>query len=150
MVEDVNRPRGSLLGVATNRSDLTANLLALHRRVRVILSTVAHQHGLTVQQVELMCLLTDRRPSFGELAELLGCDKTNITGMADRLARRGFVDREQDPADRRVTRLVLTANGRQFGDDLKTAVGSAVTDRWGEADESERAVVRRLATLAGE
>ncbi|CUU58110.1 DNA-binding transcriptional regulator, MarR family [Parafrankia irregularis] len=109
---------------------LAASLLELHREMRVILGSVARGAGLTVQQVEMLCLLQRREPSFGELAELLGCDKTNITGMADRLVRRGLVIRQADSEDRRVTRLRLTDDGRAYGLKLRAAVTDAVGERW--------------------
>lgn len=50
--------------------------------------------------------------SMGELADRLYCDASNITGIVDRLESRGLVDRQPDPTDRRVKRLVLTDAGR--------------------------------------
>ncbi len=54
-----------------------------------------------------------RRPlSMGELADRLFCDASNVTGIVDRLESRGLVERQPDPDDRRVRRLVLTADGQ--------------------------------------
>lgn len=50
--------------------------------------------------------------SMGELAESLFCDASNVTGIIDRLEARGLVERQPDPNDRRVKRLVLTSSGR--------------------------------------
>jgi DNA-binding MarR family transcriptional regulator len=36
-----------------------------------------------------------------------------LSRMVDRLADRGFIDRQQDPADRRSVRLALTSAGRE-------------------------------------
>ena len=52
--------------------------------------------------------------SMGELAERLLCDASNVTGIVDRLEARGLVERQPDPDDRRVRRLVLTAEGREL------------------------------------
>jgi DNA-binding MarR family transcriptional regulator len=54
----------------------------------------------------------DEPLSMGELAEHLYCDASNVTGIVDRLEGRGLVERKPDPNDRRVKRLVLTAQGR--------------------------------------
>jgi DNA-binding MarR family transcriptional regulator len=53
-----------------------------------------------------------------ELAERLGCHTSNATGIADRLAARGLVERTDDPADRRIKRVSLTEAGRQVRDRL--------------------------------
>ena len=36
------------------------------------------------------------------LASLLKCDPSNVTFLVDRLEERGLVERQTDPADRRV------------------------------------------------
>jgi DNA-binding MarR family transcriptional regulator len=46
-------------------------------------------------------------------AERLHCDPSNITGIVDRLERRGLVQRNQTPGDRRVKELELTDDGRR-------------------------------------
>jgi MarR family transcriptional regulator, organic hydroperoxide resistance regulator len=53
------------------------------------------------------------------LACALHCDNSNVTGIVDRLEDRGLVERRVDPADRRVKRLVLTAEGAALRDELR-------------------------------
>ncbi len=50
--------------------------------------------------------------SMGDLAERLGCDASNVTGIVDRLEERALVERQILPGDRRVKRLGLTDAGR--------------------------------------
>jgi MarR family transcriptional regulator, organic hydroperoxide resistance regulator len=45
------------------------------------------------------------------LAECLGCDASNVTGMVDRLEGRGLLERRDDPGDRRVKLIALTDEG---------------------------------------
>ena len=106
-------------------------LCSLHREVALLYNTTARDLGLTLQQAELLCELEDGRPSFGELARSLGCDKTNITGMVDRLDRRGLLRRETDPADRRVCRPVLTRDGHELVRSIRAAFTSVVEQRCG-------------------
>lgn len=127
--------------------ELTRTLMEMHREMRAILGSVARRHGLTAQQIEMLCVLEERRPSFGELADLLGCDKTNITGMADRLVRRGLVVREADSRDRRITRLRLTEDGGSFGAKLRDAVADAVGERWSSLSAPERTALARLVAV---
>src|ERR1700761_7739609 len=54
--------------------------------------------------------------SMNHLAGELGCDNSNVTGLVDRLAARGLVSRREDPDDRRVRQVVLTAAGRRTHD----------------------------------
>jgi DNA-binding MarR family transcriptional regulator len=46
------------------------------------------------------------------LARVMRCDASNVTGIVDRLEERGYIDRQVDPEDRRVRRLVVTDAGR--------------------------------------
>jgi DNA-binding MarR family transcriptional regulator len=48
---------------------------------------------------------------MGQLAATLACDKSNVTGLVDRLESRGLVLRRASSEDRRVKVLVLTPTG---------------------------------------
>lgn len=50
--------------------------------------------------------------SMRDLAERLGCDASNVTGIVDRLEERNLVERQVVAGDRRVKRLVLTKDGQ--------------------------------------
>ncbi|OHV33897.1 MULTISPECIES: MarR family winged helix-turn-helix transcriptional regulator [Pseudofrankia] len=134
--------------------DLAAALSALHRQVDVLYGVIARRFGLTTQQIELLCHLDNRAhldsraPSFGELAGMLGCDKTNVTGMVDRLERRGLVRRTPDPADRRVSRVTLSEQGAALAPQIRTAVAEAITDSCGSLDAADRGRLTDLARTA--
>jgi len=51
---------------------------------------------------------------MGELAKMLFCDSSNVTGITDRLEERGLVRREPSPEDRRVKLLKLTDDGERM------------------------------------
>src|SRR2546422_724628 len=48
---------------------------------------------------------------MGELADHLFCDASNVTGIADRLEAKGYIERRAGEGDRRVKVLALTPNG---------------------------------------
>lgn len=50
------------------------------------------------------------------LAELIACDASYITGIVDRLAARGLIERRDSPSDRRVKLIALTGDGRELRD----------------------------------
>jgi DNA-binding MarR family transcriptional regulator len=58
-----------------------------------------------------------------ELANLLGCDSSNVTGLIDRLQTRGLVERRPSVDDRRVRHVVLTPAGRRLRQELLDTVG---------------------------
>ncbi|MEM6785529.1 MAG: MarR family transcriptional regulator, partial [Bacteroidota bacterium] len=68
---------------------------------------------LTVAQHETLAhLLVEDHVSQQTLAARLLVTKGNLTGLLNRLAERGLIERQPDPSDRRVNRIVLTAAGR--------------------------------------
>jgi MarR family transcriptional regulator, organic hydroperoxide resistance regulator len=58
-----------------------------------------------------------------ELAALLACDNSNVTGLIDRLEVRGLVTRQPSAQDRRVKHVVLTAAGRRLRERMLARVG---------------------------
>jgi DNA-binding MarR family transcriptional regulator len=83
-----------------------------------------------------------------ELAGALGLDPSSVSRQVSALERSGWVTREEDPHDRRATRLLLTASGSDVVDVLRKARAEAlarVTPDWSAADLDELA--DRLARL---
>lgn len=93
--------------------DLTEIAMALYELVE----TVRREHedaaasvGLTAAQATILTLLS-KPASMRELAERMGCDASNITGIVDRLEGKSLVARAADPADRRIKRIAQTSAG---------------------------------------
>jgi DNA-binding MarR family transcriptional regulator len=74
-------------------------------------------HGLSPAQAHTLRTL-ETLHSQRELADFLGCDASNVTGIVDRLEALGLAERRVDPEDRRVRQVVLTDAGRVLRDDL--------------------------------
>ena len=72
-------------------------------------------HGLTGAQYNVLNILSDAPDGISqrELGDLLVVDRSNVTGLLDRMEKAGWVQRRDDPADRRVYRVSLTAAGRE-------------------------------------
>jgi DNA-binding MarR family transcriptional regulator len=69
--------------------------------------------GLTNGQFSLLMSLNRPEPaSIGSVAALLAMDRTTLTAALKPLQRRGLVEIEPDPADRRSRRITLTQPGR--------------------------------------
>ena len=79
-------------------------------RARTDFDAAAAGLGLTGQQARALLFLHEPRP-MSDLADHLQCDRSNITGIADRLEPRGAIERVAG-ADRRVKLLRLTPAGR--------------------------------------
>ncbi|MDQ2761002.1 MAG: MarR family transcriptional regulator [Actinomycetota bacterium] len=77
----------------------------------------AHAAALGLSSVQIKVLLTlepGETIPMRELAGRLDYDASNLTTLVDRLERRGSVQRESHPTDRRVKTLALTPAGEQL------------------------------------
>jgi DNA-binding MarR family transcriptional regulator len=59
--------------------------------------------------------------SVKELADRLGLSLPGASRMVDGLLRRGWLERREDPADRRMKRVGITPDGRKVIDRIETA-----------------------------
>jgi DNA-binding MarR family transcriptional regulator len=95
---------------------IQCHCLAARRRARAItrhFETALRRHGLRATQFSTLAALALARPMpMGELAELLGLERTTLTRSATLLERNGWV-RTDRSADGRERPLRLTAAGRR-------------------------------------
>ena len=95
--------------------DAWALMGRLFWRLRPRLVRVAGEFGLTPPQLfALKTLDPDNPVPMSALATALQCDNSNVTGIVDRLEKRGLVKRRPAQHDRRVKLLVLTEEGQRL------------------------------------
>lgn len=90
-------------------------LVRVSRLVQYVFSDVARQNDLTPQQTQLLCALRHGPVGMRELGRLLHLEKSSLTGLIDRVERRGLVTRSRDAQDRRAVRIALTGDGARLG-----------------------------------
>src|SRR5689334_18677759 len=73
---------------------------------------VARELGLTPATLGALTRLEEPR-TMGEIAEMLRCDPSNVTGIVDALESRGLARRRPSGSDRRVKVIELTAKGQR-------------------------------------
>ena len=125
--------------------ELVELVIGLMETMKDDLFTAAEAEGLTPPQAFLLRLLDEPAP-MRALADTLGYDASNITALADKLEARGLVERQLDPADRRVRRLALTDEGRAVRQHLQQRLhrGATVLERLDAADRAQlRDLLRR-------
>lgn len=104
----------------------------LVRRLQQIAVAVFHAEvgkaGYDVTPVQFAALHAIRgNPDIDQatLAGLIAYDRTTITGVVDRLAQKGFVERRPSPRDRRARALRVTRDGLKALEGLEPAVEAA-------------------------
>ena len=94
---------------------LIGQLFFEYGRPRIM--AIAQEFDLSPPQSLVLRLLDEPRP-MGDLAQLMHCDNSNLTGIIDRLSERGLVERTRGEGDRRVRLIALTEEGRRIRDEL--------------------------------
>jgi DNA-binding MarR family transcriptional regulator len=80
---------------------------------------LASEYELSPPQLGALKAMDPDQPlAMSQLAGILGCDNSNVTGIVDRLEYRGLVERRPADHDRRVKLLALTDEGRALRESL--------------------------------
>jgi DNA-binding MarR family transcriptional regulator len=113
--------------------------IGMVQRVRV--AHALGELGLTFAQAHALRLLDPGRPlAMSALAQLLVCDASNVTGIADRLEARGLVERQGADADRRVKVLALTPGGVELRERVYELMSEPPAAIAALSDEDQRAL----------
>jgi DNA-binding MarR family transcriptional regulator len=97
--------------VSIDARDLIALQRATHALI-LALDLELESLGLSASETNLIaCLAPDGPRRIGELVTDTGQRPSTVTGILDRLERRGLVARQLDPDDRRSFRIGLTQDG---------------------------------------
>jgi MarR family transcriptional regulator, organic hydroperoxide resistance regulator len=104
--------------------EIVGLLVALVGQTATQIERCAQQCGVSLVQASALLQIDGSIP-MRELATRLGDHASNATGLVDRLAARGLVERQDDDADRRVKRVVLTPAGTAARNQLVTCIQAA-------------------------
>ena len=110
---------------------------------------IVRRARLPVQQWRVLATLADGQAlSIGEVAAIVLIPQSTLTRVAERMVRSGLLLRAADAADRRITRIRLSAKGLKLAARLvpqARAHEAAVVDALGEADAATlKRILRRL------
>jgi DNA-binding MarR family transcriptional regulator len=109
------------------------------------------RHGLSLRWYDVLLQLhgaAEGRLTMRDLGRAVVISKSGLTGLVDRMAREGLVERSGDPADRRIVHVTLTPEGAAVYRRARADHRAAVADRFlrhvsdGEADVIEGALRR--------
>lgn len=119
--------------------------LRLETRIRIAVSNRLKAVGLSVAQCDVLTTLTEREGlSQQDLAERLYVTKGNISGLIDRLAAAGLVERRTIASDRRSHAIFLTPAGRAAAQKGIEAQRAFVTETLGRMAPADLAEFERL------
>jgi len=88
---------------------------------------ILEQLGLTYPQyITIVALWEEDDQTVGNLGQKLFLESNTLTPLLKKLEAMGYVERRRDPADERLVRIRLTANGRELRErQSETGLGGA-------------------------
>ena len=99
--------------------DIIWSVRRLVRAVYLDSHKISKQYGLTGPQSGILRSLLKHGPtSSADLSRMLYVTPSNITGVIDRLEKKGLVDRVRKTGDRRVALIQLTETGKALSTQL--------------------------------
>jgi DNA-binding MarR family transcriptional regulator len=98
--------------------ELDRNLREVRRILRKPVEEEAARLGLTRPQLSVMqVLFRSEGMSLKELSRQVGLAHSTVSGIVDRLEKKGLITRQPDPDDRRLTRIMIPARLRRLGEE---------------------------------
>lgn len=96
--------------------DIVVAIRRLVREVYIDSQQMSRRFGLTGPQSEVLRNLVHWGPlSSAELSRMSRVSPSNVTGIIDRLEKKGLVERVRQKGDRRIALINLTEAGRELG-----------------------------------
>jgi DNA-binding MarR family transcriptional regulator len=98
---------------------------------------------ISITQMKTLHALDDyaAEVSVKELGDRLGLSLPGASRMVDGLLRRGWLERREDPADRRMKRVGITAEGRKVIARIETARLAGLEDYAASLSPEQRALL---------
>lgn len=119
------------------------DILHLFTEVKVQVFLLAETQRLTGVQLFSLYLINRRGPlTMSQMAEILHCDASNVTGIVDRLIAQKMATRQALPQDRRTKILLLTPKGEEIIRTLERVLPSAL--KCDTLSEEERLVLHKV------
>jgi DNA-binding MarR family transcriptional regulator len=115
MEKKQNRQAESVPAIAAQAEQIGQELGRIRRALRRPLEAEIAAGGLTLPQTAVMRVVVRRNGlSLKELSREVSLAHSTVSGIVDRLERRGMIQRRPDPADGRTSRIYPSAPVAEF------------------------------------
>ena len=110
------------MGISDYQSDLSSDenlLMSVVRAAEIfkrIVSAIFRKYDLSFPQYNVLRVVDSSRDGqsrITDVSRIMLVPGANMTGLAKRLEKNGFIKRKSDPADERVTILEITRKGKK-------------------------------------
>ncbi|MBN8940102.1 MAG: MarR family transcriptional regulator [Rhizobiales bacterium] len=113
---------------------------------REIRRRLMDRFAITLPRFDLLAQL-DKSPdglTLGDISRRMMVTNGNVTGLVDRIAEQGYIERRRDATDRRAQRIVMTDKGHADFSRMAREHGIWMTELLGDLEPGEREVLMSL------
>jgi DNA-binding MarR family transcriptional regulator len=128
----------------TLRTDVA--LVRLSFLVQSIYAEICAKHDLSPAQAQLLCVIKDHPRGMTELSRMLRLERPGLSGLVDRIERRGLVRRAPSGTDRRAVTLSPTSRGKEIVEAFYAEVSDRLTGVVAHLPPGDRRRFERIAT----
>ena len=136
---------GALAGEDVRELGLVDALVRLSHAVQHEFGDASRSLELTPQQGQLLCVLAPGPLGLTDLGQVLHLERSSLTGLVDRVERRGLLTRHRDGPDRRACRVALTGTGLDLAHEVHAEVSRRLERLAGGLAPRRRAQLREIA-----
>ncbi|MHC4215417.1 MAG: MarR family winged helix-turn-helix transcriptional regulator [Planctomycetota bacterium] len=121
------------------------NLAKAYQSAHSRMAALFKPHGLTpIQALVLQAISEQEGQSASEISKRLLLDNATLSGVLDRLADGGWVERRADETDRRVSRIFLSDKASECSRELVQLRAESNDQILGDLSVEERVLIKRL------
>jgi DNA-binding MarR family transcriptional regulator len=130
-MQATGKPQKDVLTLKTRNSQCAAELMEVVPLVgRLIGKAMRQKANLSLAQLKVLFFISQNPgTSVSNAAEDLWVTKASASDLIDRLVKRGFVWRVEDPQERRKVLLSLTTEGQNHLDDARQFAQASLLDQ---------------------
>jgi DNA-binding MarR family transcriptional regulator len=123
--------------------ELLAIVPRLNRWAESSVSSSANDLRLSLRQLSALSMIEDEVTTLGDVAKRLHVTPAVVTGLIDRLERRGYVQRINSTDDRRRVMLTLTESGRAAAQTATASLAAELEQSLAKLDSDDLQLINR-------
>jgi MarR family transcriptional regulator, 2-MHQ and catechol-resistance regulon repressor len=116
-------------------------IVKMSERFKKDSDAIFKNYGLTFSQYNALRVLNNSKNgqnSVTNTSKIMIVSGPNLTGIAKRLEKNGFILRKRDPKDERITLLEITPKGKQVLKNINAAKDENISNYLGNYPEEEK------------
>jgi DNA-binding MarR family transcriptional regulator len=121
-------------------------LVRLSFLVQSVYAELCAKHDLSPAQAQLLCVIKDQPRGMTELTRMLRLERPGLSGLVDRIERRGLLRRDTPDHDRRAVTLTPTPRGQEIVEAFYTEVSDRLLELVAHLPASDRRQFERIAS----